>query len=194
MRINTINKYLSIILIIFVQSNLIGCKDSTVKLTEVFQNYSLTKNQDVLTNSIGKRIESVSYDGIGRSSSYVKINDKLFYVSAYRIKDDKGLFVTLQLIKKTKKERFSILKDIIYFETYNDLYVIIGSLSYGKKNRDGYYPLDETKFGIYDVDLSKGLPFYQKIIPRYIISVENDKLKVEKSTNEDFFIYLYDEI
>ena len=196
MQINTINKYLLISLIILVQFGFIGCKADTVKLPEVFQEYLLTKNQDVFNNSIGKRVESFNDPNIGFRNQSVKINNELFYVNSYVLRDDfsSGNFVTLTLVKKTKKDEYSILMDIIHFESNNGLYVAIENLRYGKKNSYGYYPLDETKFGIYDIDLSKGLPFYQKIIPRYIISVENGKLKVEVPKNDDYFIYLYDEI
>ena len=207
MQINTINKYLLISLIILVQFGFIGCKADTVKLPEVFQEYLLTKNQDVFNNSIGKRVESFNDPNIGFRNQSVKINNELFYVNSYVLRDDfsSGNFVTLTLVKKTKKDEYSILMDIIHFESNKGLYVEINNLRYGEKDMSGYhyldgkktygyYHLDETKFGIYDIDLSKGLPFYQKIIPRYIISVENGKLKVEVPKNDDYFIYLYDEI
>ena len=199
MRKNIINKYALIIMIVFMQFIFLGSnkeEEKTVKLTEVFHKYLLTKNQDIFMDSIEKRIESVSHDEMGQSTNHVEINDETFYVHSYEFRNDlsSGNFLTLELLKKTDEERYLILKDIVHFESNNGLYVAISELSYGEKSSYGYYPIDETKFGIYDVDLSKGLPFYQKIIPRYIISVENEKLKIEVPTNEDYFIYLYDEI
>ena len=196
MKKNTINKYLLISLIILVQLNLIGCKAGTVKLPEMFQKYSVTQNQDVFEKAIGKRIKSINDKNIGQRQFRRTVDGKSFYINAYIFRNDlsKGYFITLELIEQTKKGETLILQDVAVLSQTNEIFAQLEPLSYGEKNENGHYPIDETKFGIYEYGRRTGLPFYKKVIPREMISVENDKLKVEVPKNDDYFIYLYDEI
>ena len=175
---------------------------ATIKFPELFDKYLLKKDESLFSNSIGKQIDYGNFTGIGRAnypltSSSMKLNEDSF-IGYYNYKE-KGFFLTLETIKDKNKERFCILKDISYFESnYSESnkkpYTSMEPLSYGEKNYTNSYAYAEDKFGIYDLDLSKEFPYYKKIIPRYIVSVENEKLRIEVPKNEDLFVYLYDEI
>lgn len=175
---------------------------ATIKFPELFDKYLLKKDESLFSNSIGKQIVYGKFTGIGRAShslsgSSMKLNGDSF-IGYYNYKE-KGFFLTLETIKDKNRERFCILNAISYFESnYSESnkkpYTSMEPLSYGEKNHTNSYAYAEDKFGIYDLDLSKEFPYYKKIIPRYIVSVENEKLHIEVPKNEDLFVYLYNEI
>lgn len=190
---------------IIVQLTFFGCEQKTVKFSKLFDNYLLEKNESLFSNSIDKQIVYGDFKGIKQGVCSIEQNGSVYQLQFYTYKDapENGMFITLETIKDKNKERFCILKDISYFESnysklYSELnkkpYTAMEPLSYGKKNHTNSYAYAEDKFGIYDLDLSKEFPYYKKIIPRYIVSVENEKLHIEVPKNEDLFVYLYNEI
>src|SRR5574344_2995931 len=190
-----------VMMVVLFQIFLFGCstKEKEVNTSKLLSEVSTAQNEEVAKKYIGEIIItdvmvgniSCIYGGSGEQYEA----DKDLYLEFYTTKNasEKGKIIILLREEIIDNTRVYILKDIKFLNTKDNHYWYKDFLYHESGENNSNIDTDFLKSGLIQLEKGQGPTYHEKIIPDYILSIENDKLILTKPTDNKLFLFFWED-
>lgn len=191
------------ILVLLFISIVFSCKNSKVFdvdgiVHRVYEGEDIT----ILDKYFDYKVENLSSfdDDIIRGTTFIRSKEKEITYLWFYVNDsdysDGMVILMLNMIRNKNHTQSYYFKDYKFIPGFSNNRIQYGKVSYGEPIVEkGYthYAVKDNIYGIYAYE-GKNPPYYKKVMPKYLVYVENGKLVVEEPKDDKYFIYRIPEL